>query len=119
MRVLVDYSLDGLNPQGHFPGMQKTPDHLHTLDYSPQRAPIHARWEPASRIIELFNSSPQKRDGARILSERLGIHIHTVNRWRLAKENGGSGGWVPRKYHDAIIAFALELGVTIAKEDFL
>ena len=114
----MDYSLDGLNPQGHLSSMQKTTA-IHQLGYSPQPLPVLGRKEPAARIIEMFNSCGQKRDGARRLAERGRIHIHTVDRWRLAKENGGTGGWVPRKHHDWIIAFASELGFTIRQEDFL
>ena len=96
--------------------MQKT---IPNLNYSPQPLPVLGRREPAARIIELFNSSPQKRDGARRLAEHRGLHVHTVDRWRLAKEHGGTGGWIPRKHHDWIVAFAQELGITIEKENFL
>ena len=112
----MDYALDAGLPKGHFTGMQKN----NIRDYSPQPLPVLDRFDPASRIIGLFNSSPRKRDGARVLAERLGVSVQTVDRWRLAKgKYDGTGGWIPRKYHDRIIAFAQEMDVILTKADFL
>lgn len=66
--------------------------------------------QPARHIVDLFG-------GCRALGRTLGISASTVSRWTTAKENDGTGGRIPQKYWDDIVANAKRAGKTITAND--
>lgn len=69
------------------------------------------RCEPANTIIKKFN-------GLKALAEVAGVKPHTVMRWRMPKERGGTGGVVPHWHIPAILDAAKERGLDIRLSDF-
>jgi hypothetical protein len=69
------------------------------------------RCEPANTIITKFK-------GLKPLAEVTNVKAHTVMRWRMPKEKGGTGGVVPHWHIPAILAAARERGLDIRPSDF-
>lgn len=67
--------------------------------------------EPATTIIAKFG-------GVRKVAAIAEVTVHTVTKWRLAKEKGGTGGYVPHWHHDALLTEAEKQGIQLAPEDF-
>lgn len=65
-----------------------------------------ATCEPATTIILGLGGS-----GA--VSAKTDVTPTTVLRWRIRNEKGGTGGFIPRKYHDQIRELAAEKGVSL------
>ena len=76
-----------------------------------------AKLEPAYSVIRKFDR-PDKR-GEAILGTRLGVARTTVLKWTLAREKGGTGGYVPPMYYEGILAFADTLGVQLEPGEFV
>lgn len=68
--------------------------------------------EPAAKIILLLG-------GLSAVAEAANTTATTVQRWRLPAQKGGTGGYVPRKYHDALIKFAKAKGIALPPVAFL
>jgi hypothetical protein len=49
----------------------------------------------------------------------LGLDRSAVNRWALPKSLGGSGGLVPAKHHQRLLALATAQGVTLCAADLV
>lgn len=60
---------------------------------------------PAKRIIDLFGS-------AQALAESLGIDATTVWRWTRPRPRG-TGGYIPRWHHPAILKAAKRQGLRV------
>jgi hypothetical protein len=69
------------------------------------------RCEPANTIIKKFK-------GLKPLAEVANVQPHTVMRWRMPKEKGGTGGVVPHWHIPAIVEAAKERGLDIRPADF-
>lgn len=67
--------------------------------------------EPAHSIIQICGGVPT-------VSRTLGVAWSSPPRWRNPTEKGGTGGVIPRKYHDRIIALAAERGVELPRGAF-
>ncbi|MDQ0132634.1 hypothetical protein J2T08_000535 [Neorhizobium galegae] len=70
------------------------------------------RCEPANTIIIKFK-------GLKPLAEVTDVSVHTVMRWRMPKEKGGTGGVVPHWHVDAILQAAKSKGIDLKPTDFL
>lgn len=70
------------------------------------------RCEPANTIIHLFG-------GLSALAEVVGKAPHTVMRWRMPKEKGGTDGIIPHWHHDAIVDAAAERGLNLSETGFV
>lgn len=66
----------------------------------------------AERILNKFG-------GAGRLSRALGLSRSTCFKWTYKKENGGTGGVIPYKYHDKIKKIAELNDIEILAEDWL
>ncbi|KAA0684552.1 hypothetical protein DTW90_36035 [Neorhizobium sp. P12A] len=69
------------------------------------------RCEPANTIIKKFK-------GLKPLAEVSGVKVHTVMRWRMPRDKGGTGGVVPHWHVQAILAAARERGIDVRASDF-
>lgn len=67
--------------------------------------------EPAASIIQLLG-------GLSAVAGAVSTTTTTVQRWRLPKEKGGTGGYIPRWWHDKIIAAAEAKGVALPAAAF-
>jgi hypothetical protein len=76
-----------------------------------------SKLDPAYSIIRKFDTG--SRSGSEILGRRLGIVRSAVTRWALAKEKGGTGGYIPPRYYREILAFARETGVLQNPSEFV
>ncbi len=68
--------------------------------------------EPAHTVLARFG-------GAGPLSRLLGLDRSTVHRWALPKSRGGSGGLVPAKHHQRLLALATAQEVTLSAADLV
>lgn len=70
--------------------------------------------QPAADVINAL--------GADVISAELGLDYSTVHRWRLPrgpKGKSGTGGTIPFKYHNQIIALGAKINKPIPPEMFL
>ena len=65
----------------------------------------------AERIIN-------KCGGARRVAEIVGCSENWVYRWKMEKDAGGTGGRVPRKAQEALLAAAAKGTINVAPADF-
>lgn len=70
------------------------------------------RCDPADSIIKLLG-------GLSAVAKAANTTATTVMRWRMPREKGGTGGFVPRKYHDFLISLAAEKGIDLAPAAFV
>ena len=68
--------------------------------------------EPANSIIIALG-------GIRPVAAAADTTETTVRRWRLPIESGGTGGYIPRKKHAALIDLAEQLGVQLTPTNFI
>jgi len=57
--------------------------------------------------------------GLSTVATRLGVHTTTVRKWTYPKQRGGTHGWVPHKYHSALLALSAEHGKPVNPVSFL
>lgn len=67
--------------------------------------------EPAATIIAKFG-------GIREVASIVDVNVHTVTKWRLSKDKGGTGGSVPHWHVPKLIAEAESRGVDLTYSDF-
>ena len=65
----------------------------------------------AERVIE-------KCGGTQRVAEIVGCSENWVYRWRMAKDAGGTGGRVPRRAQEALLAAAAKGTVNVSPADF-
>ena len=70
------------------------------------------QFEPAHSIIELIGGVPATAQAA-------GITETSVRRWRMRTESGGTGGYIPRKWHAKLIEHAGRRGIALPPSAFL
>ncbi len=66
---------------------------------------------PAARVIE-------KCGGIEATAEMVGRDRSVVNRWRLPKEKGGTGGIVPAHHQVTLLSEAPKHGIKLTSSDF-
>jgi hypothetical protein len=76
-----------------------------------------SKLDPAYSIVRKFDTDDQR--GTEVLANRLGIVRSAVTRWTLAREKGGTGGYVPPRYYDEILSFAKECGIALDPGEFV
>ncbi|RUM95169.1 hypothetical protein EET67_24785 [Pseudaminobacter arsenicus] len=67
--------------------------------------------EPAASIIRKFN-------GLKAVAEITGISSHSVMRWRYPRSKRGTGGVIPHRHADRLLAVAREKGIDLSPADF-
>lgn len=75
------------------------------------RKPV-PKLEPAASLIKRLG-------GAQVVSEGTGVAVSLVHRWTYPRENGGTGGFIPRKRIPVIEELARKRGVDLTAGDFL
>lgn len=68
--------------------------------------------EPAAQIIRTLG-------GLSVVAKAADVTPTSVQRWRLPSEKGGTGGFIPRKHHDAIVKLAAERGIALPLHAFI
>jgi hypothetical protein len=68
--------------------------------------------EPATTIVKKFG-------GPRVLAELLRVHRSRVYAWMRSKEEDGTGGLIPQRYHPKLLQCAKLQGIKLKAEDFL
>jgi hypothetical protein len=59
-----------------------------------------------------------KLGGARVVADALKIAVTTVYRWTYPVNRGGTGGNIPIKRMNQIIAYASKKGIRLSIKDF-
>jgi len=72
---------------------------------------MSARYEPATRIIASLG-------GVSVVARYLGKDTSTIRRWRMAVENGGTGGVIPESERAPLLMFAEQTGIALEYADF-
>jgi len=83
-----------------------------------------SKLEPAYSVIRKFDGTDAagKKRGTIILAEHLGLTRSAVAKWTLPPKdggNGGTGGYIPSRYYDDILAFAEKIGVDLDEGEFV
>ena len=73
--------------------------------------------EPARTIIERFSTS--EACGVSVVSEEIGTAYTTVRRWMYSKKKKGTGGLIPPKRQQDLLALAERRRVELRPEDFV
>lgn len=68
--------------------------------------------EPAASLIK-------KLGGLTAVAQITGKSVTQVQRWRLPKEKGGTGGAVPRWHAQKIFAAASERGIEVKADELI
>jgi hypothetical protein len=76
-----------------------------------------SKLDPAYSVIRKFDTSAAR--GSEVLGLRLGVVRSAVTRWALAKQRGGTGGYIPPRYYTEILTFAGELGIALHPSEFV
>jgi hypothetical protein len=79
--------------------------------------PAMSKLEPAYSVIRKFDTDDQR--GTEVLAVCLGIVRSAVTRWTLAREKGGTGGYIPPRYYDEILAFAEKRAISLDPREFV
>lgn len=69
-------------------------------------------YQPAAQIIEALG-------GLTEVSKAAKTTVTTVQRWRLSPKQGGTGGFIPRKYHERLIRHAKKKKLVLSAADFI
>jgi hypothetical protein len=67
---------------------------------------------PADRVITAFG-------GVRATARVLGRNPSSISRWRIPREDGGTGGRVPSALQLAILNGAKAAGIALSAEDLI
>lgn len=68
--------------------------------------------DPAKSIIAALG-------GLTAVATVTGTSLVTVQRWRMSTARGGTGGFIPRKYHAALLRHAEQNGVELTPASFI
>lgn len=69
------------------------------------------RCEPADKIIKDLG-------GLSAVATITGVTAHSVMRWRMPQDSGGTGGAIPSRHVPTLIKAAQEKGIPLAAADF-
>jgi hypothetical protein len=80
-----------------------------------------SKLEPAYSVIRKFDGrgDDAKKRGSAVLAERLRLTRSAVTKWTLPVEQSGTGGYIPHRYYQDILAFAKEIGVDLDPAEFV
>jgi uncharacterized protein YgbK (DUF1537 family) len=80
-----------------------------------------SKLEPAYSIIKKFDPTGQGKvsRGAEAIASRIGLTRSAVSKWALPVKQSGTGGYVPPRYYDDILAFANEAGIELDPKEFV
>ena len=67
---------------------------------------------PADKCIAAFG-------GVRALARELGRNQSSISRWRMPKEEGGTGGAIPTSMQGRVLALARARGLSLVAEDLI
>jgi hypothetical protein len=83
--------------------------------------PRLSKLEPAYNVIRKFDGKGDdaKKRGSIVLAERLNLTRSAVTKWTLPVEQSGTGGYIPHRYYEDILAFAREVGVDLDPAEFV
>lgn len=70
------------------------------------------RYEPANTIIE-------KLGGLSPVAKLVGKSLHTVMRWRMPREKGGTGGVIPSRHVPTLMREVRERNIPISADHFV
>ncbi|MBA8846232.1 hypothetical protein [Brucella intermedia] len=70
------------------------------------------RHEPANKIINEFG-------GLTAVATIVGVSPHSVMRWRMPKQSGGTGGAIPHWHIPVLLAAAKDRKLKLRPEDFV
>lgn len=68
--------------------------------------------EPAKTIIASLG-------GITAVARATGKSLVTVQRWRMPKERGGTGGFIPRQHHAELLRLARQSGISLTASSFI
>lgn len=68
--------------------------------------------EPAATVLARFG-------GAGPLAQLLRLDRSAVHRWALPKHRGGSGGLIPARHHQRLLALAAAQGIALSPADLV
>ena len=68
--------------------------------------------DPAATVLTRFG-------GAGPLAQLLRLDRSAVHRWALPKHRGGSGGLIPARHHQRLLALAAEQGIALTAADLI
>jgi len=80
-----------------------------------------SKLEPAYSVIRKFDGKGDdaKKRGSAVLAERLGLTRSAITKWTLPVEQSGTGGYIPHRYYQEILAFAKETDVELDPAEFV
>lgn len=67
--------------------------------------------EPATSLINRLG-------GLTKVSGVCGVNVSTVQRWRMPREKGGTGGFIPHWHARRLLDHAAKEGIAVKAEDF-
>lgn len=70
------------------------------------------RCDPADKIIKALG-------GLKSVSGIANVAPHTVMRWRMPKEKGGTGGVIPHWHMESLLLASAQMGAKLKPSDFL
>lgn len=68
--------------------------------------------DPAATVLARFG-------GAGPLAQLLRLDRSAVHRWALPKHRGGSGGLIPARHHQRLLALAAQRGIALTAADLI
>jgi hypothetical protein len=68
--------------------------------------------EPAATIIK-------KLGGAAAVASIAETALSAPYRWQAPRHRGGTGGCIPQRHHQSLLAFARQHGIALAADEFL
>ncbi|HEV7266522.1 MAG TPA: hypothetical protein VGN83_16605 [Falsiroseomonas sp.] len=68
--------------------------------------------DPAATVLARFGGSGP-------LAQLLRLDRSAVHRWALPKQRGGSGGLIPARHHQRLLALAAEQGIALTAADLV
>jgi hypothetical protein len=74
--------------------------------------------EPAKSIIERFANPKAGLTGEAVVAGITKVALSTPYGWQKARREGGTDGFIPRKYHPALLEYAQENKIRLRQSDF-
>jgi hypothetical protein len=73
--------------------------------------------EPARTVIAKLGGG-DVHEGIKVAAEAAHVHPTRVYRWMKSEASGGTGGRIPGKRHELILAWARKKGIALKPDDF-
>ena len=75
---------------------------------------IGAIMNPASKVLKKFGDG-----GISMIAKELKINRSTVSRWATSREDGGTDGIIPAKYHKPLLKLAAKKSIPLTAGDLV